>query len=245
VYGLRAHPVDDHGDVAAFFNDIAATYGETHGAADALLAYRVGVLRQLLAPTGGRLLEVGCGAGIHLAALAPDYDSLVAVDVSSAMLERTQATLARAGRQATLTVDQAETLATIESGSVDAVIVVGVYEHLLDKTAALRAIHRVLRPGGALALMTPDARFLWYRIARRAHFGFHRLSTDSLVSADQLARQADGAGLEVQRASTWSFVPAGDMPRFVAPLFAALSRSGRPSLCGGLSIRAIKPVPAP
>ncbi len=227
--GVTPWPVEGHDDVRAFFDELAADYGETHGG-DGLLAYRVDVLRELLGERGPELLEVGCGAGLHLEALG----GTVGVDLSAGMLARTRARCPNARLVRT----SAETLAGVDDASVDAVVLVGVLEHLLDKRAALEAAARVLRPGGVLALLTPDGAHPWYRLADRAGFGVRHLASDRFVTRPELRDLAEGAGLAVEREGTWRFVPAGDMPRWAARAMRLSERLGWP---GGLSLRARRP----
>lgn len=226
--GVRPWRVEDRDDVADFFDGIAASYGETHGG-DELLAYRVGVLRDLLGEHGPELLEVGCGAGLHLHALG----GTVGVDLSAGMLERTRALCP----DARLVQAPAETLAGVADASVDAVVVVGVLEHVLDKAAALASVHRVLRPGGVLALMTPDGRHPWYRLADRVGYGVRHLESDRFLGRDELVRLVEQAGLRVERTRSWRFVPAGDMPRWAALAMRLSERVGWP---GGLAVRATR-----
>lgn len=76
------------------------------------------------------------------------------------LLERyAVATTQAAGVPETDVVDDATTLATFADGSLDFVIASHVLEHLEDPVGALRSMVRVLRPGGALFLVLPDARF--------------------------------------------------------------------------------------
>ena len=226
--GVTPWSVQGRGDVEAFFDGIAAGYGETHGG-DELLAYRVGVLRDLLGDHGPELLEVGCGAGIHLHALG----GTIGVDLSAGMLERTRSRCP----DARLIQAPAETLEGVEDGSVDAVVVVGVLEHVLDKGAALAAVHRVLRPGGVLALMTPDGQHPWYRLADRLGYGVRHLESDRFLAREELVGLVHRAGLEVERVRGWRFVPAGDMPRWAALAMRAGERLGR---LGGVALRATR-----
>ena len=97
---------------------------------------------------GGTCLEIGCGGGRLTAALAPDFDRVVAVDVSADMLKRAQAV-------APENVEFRQTDGSglpAEDASVDAVFSVHVLQHLEhrdDVVNYIREARRILRPGGS------------------------------------------------------------------------------------------------
>jgi SAM-dependent methyltransferase len=87
-----------------------------------------------------RVLEIGCGEGLMLAAL-PGIEKL-GMDISHVALQR-----ARALTDARCAIGIAEML-PYPSASVDAVVSIGVMEHLMDVTKANVEVHRVLKDGG-------------------------------------------------------------------------------------------------
>lgn len=105
-------------------------------------------------PPGSRVLEVGCGVGaqtVHLVASSPEAD-LTAVDVSADSLAVARA---RVGDRATFR--QADLFdLPFADNEFDHLFVCFVLEHLPDPTSALRALHRVLRPGGTLTVIEGD-----------------------------------------------------------------------------------------
>lgn len=108
------------------------------------------VLLELLGDDRGCVLEVGCGAGTLTARLADHCGEVVAGDLSLRAVLR--ATRDRPVEGAVL---EAEALPLAEA-SVDAVVAAHLVD-LLDAPAAfLDEARRVLRPGGALVLSTPD-----------------------------------------------------------------------------------------
>lgn len=235
-------------DVRRFFDRLAADYRDCHGRADRLLAYRLGLIRELLAGGGrGDLLEIGCGTGFHLFALAAEFDRATGTDLSPAMIAAAEGIRRQhpAGERVRLAVDAAEELATIADASMDVVLCVGAFEHLTDRPAALRQIRRVLRQGGRFVCLTPNAGWFWYAwLAPALGLATTHLSSDRFVAATELASLLEAAGLRLDRLGYWTFVPAGDMPRPWAAVGSLLDGLGRwlrlPRLRGGLLCRAVR-----
>ncbi|MFI6183310.1 class I SAM-dependent methyltransferase [Nonomuraea sp. NPDC051191] len=94
-----------------------------------------------------RVLDVGCGTGVVTAAALATGAAVTAVDADPAMLELV------ARRHPGATVRRA-TLPVLpfEDASFDAVAGNFVINHVADTPATLAELHRVLRPGGAVAL---------------------------------------------------------------------------------------------
>lgn len=61
------------------------------------------------------------------------------------------------------------------SASFDLVVMVEVLEHVIEKEALLREIHRVLRPGGQLFLTTPNPECIALRVERAIWWSLRRL----------------------------------------------------------------------
>ena len=238
-------------DLVEHFDALAPEYADAHGPAECLLAYRLAIIRGLMATSRvGTLLEIGCGTGIHLVALAESFERAVGVDLSSAMVRV-------AGRHAerspwssriSLRVDAAEELATVDDDSIDAVLCVGTLEHILDKPLALRQVRRTLREGGVFVCLTPNGDYCWYRqLAPRLGLDTRHLSTDRFLGAAELEELLRDAGLTLRRLEHWRFIPRGDLPAGWGSVLAALDRVGEHLgqraqgwLRGGLAILATK-----
>jgi SAM-dependent methyltransferase len=113
-----------------------------------------------LPPAPGRALDVGCGEGALLAALAPYVDEVHGTDLDPAM-RRTAAQ--RCAGLPNVTVDA--TPWAERPGPYDVVTMVAVLHHL-DEAAALADVRRLLAPGGrflAVGLAPPQsvADHLW------------------------------------------------------------------------------------
>jgi glycosyltransferase involved in cell wall biosynthesis/SAM-dependent methyltransferase len=113
---------------------------------------------------GDRVLDCGCGFGLHLMLMSRLRRlDLVGVDAARDRLEHGR----RQGVPANLATADLNRL-PFGDESFDRVLVSEVLEHLEDDHGALAEVHRVLRPDGIAALSVPHARypFLWDPINR-------------------------------------------------------------------------------
>ncbi len=116
-----------------------------------------------LARPGGRLLEIGCGQGEVLAALAPYFDEAVGVELSSVRAERTRLALAHLDNVRILS-QPLENLPDTAVGLFDCIVWADVIEHVVDVIAAMRILARLSRPGAQLVTVTPNVAFLPQRL---------------------------------------------------------------------------------
>ncbi len=117
-------------------------------------------------PDGGRALEVGCGYGRNLVALAASPASLaVGCDPALGELQRARERLAAPapGRRARVALVRQEPFRLpFRDGTFDLVVLWQVLEHVFGrvaKRAVLAECARVLRPGGHLLIETPNQWF--------------------------------------------------------------------------------------
>jgi ubiquinone/menaquinone biosynthesis C-methylase UbiE len=110
----------------------------------ALLARRHG-------PSGGRVLEIGCGLG-HLLGWLSDRYQVVGSDVNEWALEQARTNVS----QGEFLLLDAQDLSVFPDGHFNIVIAKHVVEHLPQPDQAVREIGRVLAPGGLLVLATPN-----------------------------------------------------------------------------------------
>ncbi|MFN5744918.1 MAG: class I SAM-dependent methyltransferase [Methylococcaceae bacterium] len=245
---LRTTPVSGPHDIQAFFDQLAPHYVDCHGEADSLLQYRLGMIEALLADCGRSvLLEIGCGTGLHLFALAEAFEHSIGTDLSPGMIaaaDTLRQQHPRAGH-ISLRVDAAETLATVAPDSADVVLCVGAFEHMPDKRAVLGQVWRVLKPGGSFICLTPNGDHPWYRLAPWLGLATRHLSSDHFLGRTLLGRLLAVAGFQLHTLNGWTFVPRGDMPWLWAGLMTLADGLGRRwglvTLRGGLCCRAIKP----
>jgi len=118
------------------------------------LAVLVAVVRGLVPAGGARLLELGCGSGNVLEALAP-FGATVGMETDPTLIAAARAAGVDARRGA-LPDDL-----PVEPGWADVVLLLDVLEHLDDDVAALRTARRALRDGGRLVVTVPAYAWLW------------------------------------------------------------------------------------
>jgi SAM-dependent methyltransferase len=136
------------------------------------------VLRLLERRAGaGRLLDVGCGPGVLLAAAGPGWRP------QGVELSEWAVRFARERHGAAVVQGTIED-AGFPDGSFDAVTLLDVIEHAPFPRRLLGAVRRVLRPGGAVFVLTPDlgaplaaAMGRWWWGLRPAHLYYFSLRT--------------------------------------------------------------------
>ena len=238
-------PSQSMDDVRAFFDDFARRNVDQHGPLERQLAYRVGLLAAHASfRPDDVVLDLGCGDGNHLRALAGRIGRGIGIDVAPGMIE--SARRATDAEHLDFRTDDARHLETVAPDAVDVVISVGALEHMIEPGAMLRSVARVLRPGGRFVCLTLHGDYLWYRtVAPALRYATRHLATDRRLTAPEAQALLQDAGFGSSTVDYWSFVPRGDMPPILAALFDGLDALGRwlhlPILRGGLLLSAHLP----
>ena len=100
----------------------------------------------------GNVLELGCGAGRGMRAIAQACDGYTGIDKNEKLLERLQA----AYPDFHFRHQSIPPLTGVKDNSFDYVVTFQVIEHIEDDKKFLEEIHRVLRPGGQAIITTPN-----------------------------------------------------------------------------------------
>ena len=191
----------------AYFNRLAADWDKLPSMEDAAAKVQRYVMQSAVR-SGRRVLDVGCGTGILLAAVLerlPGVECVVELDFALEMLQR-NARKFPDPRVRRVCADAMRLPAA--SGSFDLVLCFGILPHLKDGRAALEELLRVLRPGGALSV--------GHLAGSRELNAFHGsldgpVSGDVLAASDVLARALTDCGavrIETEEDPGWYFVRA-------------------------------------
>jgi ubiquinone/menaquinone biosynthesis C-methylase UbiE len=106
---------------------------------------------------GRRVLEIGCGIGRFVEALAPHADHVTGLDIAPAMIARARQRCAGL-TNVSLAVSSGRDLAQVPGGSVDLVLAADVFPYLVQTGSEIVDRHvreavRVLKPGGHLLVL--------------------------------------------------------------------------------------------
>jgi 2-polyprenyl-3-methyl-5-hydroxy-6-metoxy-1,4-benzoquinol methylase len=118
------------------------------------------VLRHAPLDASSRVLDVGCGYGAFLGALADSHGcALVGLDTDSPTLAQ-----ALHPERIAYHCGPVESLLPEHAGSFDAVTLFESLEHHADPVQALRAVRELLKPGGVCIVEVPDFGSPWRRV---------------------------------------------------------------------------------
>jgi 2-polyprenyl-3-methyl-5-hydroxy-6-metoxy-1,4-benzoquinol methylase len=178
-YGSAYHPFDADGR-PLWLGD---------GGLLAAEAWRVATLRRFL--DGGRLVDIGAGAGGFAMAARDGGFAVTAIEMDAQCCEYMQNEL---GVRAICSDRPLEALRSLPPARV--VSLWHVLEHLPDSAEVLASASEALEPGGLLALAVPNPDSLQFRLLRShwAHLDAPRHVC--LMGADALIEHARGLGLE-------------------------------------------------
>jgi 2-polyprenyl-3-methyl-5-hydroxy-6-metoxy-1,4-benzoquinol methylase len=177
-------------------------------------------------PPGGSVAEIGCGYGVLLRLLCTAGYQACGCEVSGKAVEfcRAQGLDVVQGRVPGI---------PLPHGVFDVAIAMHVIEHVADPRGFVRELVELVRPGGALVLVTEDAwisQYAWdrFRARVRGRIPRFRSSTDHtfVFQAGHLETLLLEGGCDTVRMQAFSYVPSGESPhwRFYKGIFRTVDR---------------------
>ncbi|WP_066725336.1 class I SAM-dependent methyltransferase [Sphingomonas pituitosa] len=106
-------------------------------------------------PKDARILEIGCGTGHNLPMLGA-FGEVDAIEIDPAAAAIASERLGKPVGSSPL-----PDLTGVEPGSYDLIAVLDVVEHIDDDVGALKAMARVLKPGGKILITVPAHQWMW------------------------------------------------------------------------------------
>jgi SAM-dependent methyltransferase len=189
----RIYPIDYHA-----FNFSSKQFGLIYKVRRSLEAKRL-----LRACKGlgdhAKILDVGCGDGFHLNLLR-DFGNkswqVEGIDMSDHAV--------RAGREQGLTIHHGIVqTCELEQGTYDLALMIATIEHLDDPLTVLKAVKKLLKPGGRVVIVTDNTDTLDFKIFHQRHWGgYHFPRHWSLFSPATMRQLATNIEMEVDQLST-------------------------------------------
>ena len=196
----------DHTQQVQLLFDAKAGSWAAKYAPDGRLARRLTQLADAIGyhvPSGGRVLDLGCGTGELARHLAGAGLRVTGCDISANMLGQAAAA-DPAAAAVWIQLDPDWRTLPVATASFDAVLAASVLEYVGSPAAVLHECARVLRPGGVLLCTVPDprhpVRWLEWLVGAAASGSFVRAAAESWPRLDryltylQISRQRRSAG---------------------------------------------------
>jgi ubiquinone/menaquinone biosynthesis C-methylase UbiE len=202
-------------------------------------------IRAAIGPTKTtEILDVGCGPGILVAALAEEVREVVAFDLTPEMLEKAQQRCQKAGlRNVRFELGRAEALPFPPEGF-DAVVTRATLHHFPDPQRVVREMARVVRPNGKLVLA--DVVSSEDTEEADLHNALEVLRDPThvrMLSASQIRRLIEAADLRVTATSSWEmsrdfeeWIRITNAPERATPLLTIMLRLAKAGITAGIGL---------
>jgi len=192
-----------------------------------------------------RVLDVACGPGIVVEALARSAGEVVGCDITPAMLEKARGRCDRAGLgNVRFTPGRAEAL-PFEDAAFDVVVSRSAVHHFPDPGAAFREMARVVKSGGRV--ITVDVQSSESPAEAALHNALEILRGPShvrMLPKSELHRSLLGAGLTIEEAITWKnhrefseWMKIAAAPERIAPLNVVMTALAERAAGAGIALR--------
>lgn len=156
------------------------------------LKRRTEILYQLLdTDKSFRLLDVGCGSGVHLVDLLTSFKEVVGVDYSQGMLDIAAGELKKTKRRNWQLINADAARLPLKTNYFDRLIAMGLLDYVQNPTQVLKEFRRVVKKGGQIIFSLPKKPSLFSPL--RSPLGilikkyvFHLPPIDNTLSLNEL-----------------------------------------------------------
>lgn len=153
--------------------------------------------------------ELGAGTGIYISKIHRHFKKLIAIDGSQKMLNKLDERLKHHGiRNVTIIKDNAETLETLDSNSMDMVYFFGLLEHIINVDSFIINIRRVLKKNGLLIGNIPNRLCPWYSIRKCIRGTGTHCSSDRYYTSREIKKLFKKYEFELVMLTFRGFLPA-------------------------------------
>ncbi len=171
-------------------------------------------------PTGGKVLEIGCGMGCMAMQWAIRGFDVTAVDLNPVSVTQTRTRFGIFGLRGDVREADAEFL-PFDDNTFDYVYSWGVLHHTPNTAEAIRELYRVLKPGRQAGVMLYNRNSFLYRYLIQYQEGFVNMESSFLSPLGLASRYSDGAR-EGGNPHTWP-VTGREVRRDLFPMFEHLN----------------------
>jgi len=150
-------------------------------------------------PDDARILDIGCGDGFHLNLLrkfGKKTWSLEGIDVDKHAVEAAT----RSGLKVHLgTAEEID----LPNENYDLVFMIMTIEHVEKPDAVLRVVHKLLKRGGRLVIVTDNTNSVDFKFFKNRHWGgYHFPRHWNLFNYQSISKLAEKTGFEIERLAT-------------------------------------------
>jgi ubiquinone/menaquinone biosynthesis C-methylase UbiE len=192
-----------------------------------------------------RILDVACGPGIVVEALAAGAAEVVGCDITPEMLEKARSRADAAGLSNVRFVPAWAERLPFADGTFDAVVSRSAVHHFPDPSAAVREMARVTRSGGRV--ITVDVMAAESAEDASLHNALEILRDPShvrMLARSELHRVLVQAGLEIASCTAWSnhrefgeWMKITNAPERIMPLKVVMTALARCGASAGIGLR--------
>lgn len=215
-------------DVISFYDEYADSWDDRFGKSEStekFLEHRWDSFVDMFSKNEafGDALELGVGTGVYIKRASEKFKSILAIDGSQRMLDNLNRKIKENNINNVTTLKSDVTnMENVPSESFDYVYFFGLIEHIVDIESFVSEIYRVLREGGVVIGITPNAESPWYRLRHLVRGTGKHCATDTYYSIGQIDNIFKNKCFVFEKVKYWGAVPAGLRNRMIIKVLSII-----------------------